>query len=316
MIIDGHQDLIWYLENKPLDQSLQTNLELLRQADVCVCFGSIFVDNEQERCDPTVVSDEIEKYLNFISQNNLILIQNQNDLDRALNSGSLGLLLHLEGADALQEKNWQESLECWKAAGLRSVGIVWNNQNDLGSGASVGSDARKGVISNQGLTTLGRKVIQWLDQNDIIVDLSHMNEQTFWDTLEIVQNPPIITHGNARFYSDKIRNYSDDQIKAVAERGGLIGVCLAPSLIRGDRPATLNDIIVQIEYLVEVAGIDHVAFGSDFGGITADQLIPGAEQVTVLPTILKMLRARGWSETNLKQLAWKNYSRYLKNRLP
>ena len=325
-IIDSHQDLLWHLENLQPGQDTQTNFELLRQANARAIFGAVFVDDPIQRQDPDVVSEQLIKYQQLIKENDFIQIKNQHDLDRTLNQDEFGILLHLEGADALNSQNYKATLQTWIDLGLRSVGIVWNNKNALGSGASVG----KTPVRASGLTKLGRKVIQYLDQNNIIIDLAHMNEQTFWDTLELIKNPPIISHGNARFYADLPRNYSDAQLQAVAERGGVICVFLSPRFVRSThgndtclpctdakrlvhgKGVTIGNVITQIEYLIELVGINHVGLGSDFGGITSDQTIPGLENVVGLQEILTALKARGYTESEIKKIAYRNMEMYLK----
>jgi membrane dipeptidase len=304
-IIDSHQDLLLHLTNLKPGQSVQTNFDLLRKANARAIFGAVFIDDPIQRQDPNVIIEQLTKYQKLIKQNNFIQIKNQDDLDRTLNQDEFGILLHLEGADAINSQNYKTTLKQLIDLGLRSVGIVWNNKNDLGSGAN----------QSGGLTELGRKVIKYLDQNDIIIDLAHMNEQTFQDTLEIINNPPLISHGNARFYSDLPRNYSDTQLKAVADRNGMICVFMSPRFVRQGDSVTLGDLIAQIEYIVDLVGIDHVGLGSDFGGITANQMIPGLEKVTDLQNIVEALQAHGYTEQEIEKITHKNMEQYIKSRL-
>lgn len=176
-------------------------------------------------------------------------------------AGKVRTFLAFEGAAPLaQDPN---SLEAWSQRGLRVVGLVHTYANEL---ASSSGDARREPF---GLTERGRAFVRRAFELGLLVDVSHASDHAVSDVLELATTAHgvvVATHSNARALADHPRNLSDEHLRAIAATGGVIGVNFhGPFLARG-RAARLTDVIAHIRHLVRVAGIDHVAIGSDFEG--------------------------------------------------
>lgn len=216
-------------------------------------------------------------------------------------------LFSLEGASPLCGD--LNMLEVFYRQGLRAIGLTWNHRNELADGLGVGS--------NYGLTPFGRAVIQRMNALGMVIDLAHINEAGFWEAVELSRDPVVVSHANAKQLCNHRRNLSDDQLQAIKAKGGFVGLCFAPAFLHADpSQACLEDVIRHLEYLCELIGPAHVAFGSDFDGIETTP--KGLEDVSCFPRLLQRLQDLGYSEQILYQLCFGNilrvYGQVLKSR--
>jgi membrane dipeptidase len=158
---------------------------------------------------------------------------------------------------------------------MRSMGLTWNDENALSGGAST---------PKKGLTALGAEMITRMEDMGIAVDLAHISEQGFSDALETVKNPPIVSHTAAYALHSHRRNLTDEQIRAIAERGGVIGVCLYPEFLGGTK---IDTFLRHIEHIRNMGGSESVGIGTDFDGI--DTLPEGITAVEDMQKVLDML---------------------------
>jgi len=196
-------------------------------------------------------------------------------------------------------------LQKWYDMSWRSCGLVWNLTNPLGGGTN---------DTSQGLTQLGKEIIQWLQERSMIIDFAHMNEKTFWDVAEIVLDPIVVSHANTRNSFLNQRNLTNDQLRKVAESGGVVGVFLAKKFVTGNEKATVADVIDHVDHMQNIMGIDHIALGTDFGGIISG-FPKGLESVDKLPALWKELKRRNYSEDDIEKIAYKNAAKVLVNTL-
>ena len=237
------------------------------------------------------------------------LIRDVADLDASLAPGGpLGLILHLEGAEAIGEG--LEALELWYAAGLRSLGPVWSRPNRFGSGVQFKFPSSPDT--GPGLTTAGRKLVRRCAQLGIAVDLSHLTEGGFWDVAHELDGPLIASHSCAHALVPASRNVTDSQIRAIAASGGLVGINFEVSMIRPDSardPDTpLTRIAEHVRHVADLVGVEHVALGSDFDGATMPNAVKTAGR---LPALIDTLRADGYTEDELAAIAHGNWRRVL-----
>ncbi len=187
-------------------------------------------------------------------------IRSRADLDRLLADRAgdrrlVGVLLGIEGAHALDRPSAFDEVV---AAGVRLIGLAHFFDDDF-AGSAHGVD--KG-----GLTPAGRALVARMEQEGIVVDLAHSSPRTIEDVLAIATKPPVVSHTGVRATCDNPRNLSDDQLRAVAARGGVVGIGDWPTAVCG---GALADIARAIRHAVDVIGDDHVALGSDFDGAVA-----------------------------------------------
>lgn len=231
------------------------------------------------------------------------------DLESCLREGIMAAVLHFEGAENLGTD--PGALEHFYSMGLRSLGLVWSRANAFGHGVPFRFPASPDT--GPGLTEEGRKLVHRCNELGILVDLSHLNENGFWDVSELSKAPLVASHSNAHALCPSTRNLTDDQLDAIRDSGGMVGVNFAVSFLREDgqnSPDTpLSEIVRHIDYLTGRMGIDHVGFGSDFDGATVPAELGDA---TGLPKLFEGLRGRGYGEEELKKLAHGNWVRVLR----
>lgn len=184
----------------------------------------------------------------------LLLVRGVEDIHEAKQSGRLGLLFHFQGADPIDRD--VELLEVYHALGLRMVQLCYNIRNRVGDGSE--------EASNAGLSEFGRSCIRKLNELGIVVDCAHTGVQTTFEAIEVSRSPVVISHGNPRALHPSRRNLPDDQLKAIAEGGGVIGVTGFPAFLGPHAQPTLARYIEHLRYLVDLVGIDHVGLGLDY----------------------------------------------------
>jgi microsomal dipeptidase-like Zn-dependent dipeptidase len=183
--------------------------------------------------------------------------------------------------------------------GVLFIGLVHLSDNEFG-GSSSGSD--------RGLTELGRKLVVEMNRSGILVDLAHASPRTFFEAVELTELPPIVSHTGVRAIHDSWRNLSDEQIRAISRRGGVIGVMLAPPALS---EPSLEEALRHIEHLIEVGGEDVAAIGSDFDGY-----VDPAIDASGLPALTELMLRRGFSEERIRKVLGENALRILEDGLP
>jgi len=248
---------------------------------------------------------QVEGLLQTLEQfpDELLFIKTRQDLKELSADGTrMGCLLHLEGGEALGME--PEILVIFHRLGLRSLGLTWNYRNQLANGAN--EEDNRG-----GLSQKGREVLRYMEELGIVLDLAHIAPASFYDALEHYALPPLVTHANARALCSHRRNLDDSQIKALAERDGVIGVTYVNDFVS----VTTPDIDKLIDHLVHIAslvGTRHLALGSDFDGAD-DMVLAGVQD---LPALVNKLPERGFTAEDIENILWENALRVLNAVLP
>jgi membrane dipeptidase len=242
------------------------------------------------------------------SQGAIAIVTDAAGLDRCRADGTLAMVLHIEGAEPIDPGLL--ALDAWYAAGLRSLGPVWSRANAFGHGVPFRFPASPDT--GPGLTDAGHALVRRCAQLGILVDLSHLNAAGFADVARLGLAPLVASHAGCHALCPTTRNLTDDQLREIDRTDGLVGIVFAPPFLRADGhddPDTpLSTLVAHVRHAVEVAGIDHVALGSDFDGAT----IPAAiGDVAGLPRLLDALRDDGFGEAEVDQIAWGNWRRVL-----
>ena len=231
------------------------------------------------------------------------------EIDTATNAGALAAVLHLEGAEPVSPA--LHELDSFYAMGVRSIGPLWSRPNVFGTGVpfSFPGSPNQGA----GLTDSGKALVRACDQMNILLDVSHLNEAGFWDIARLSQQPLLASHSNAHALCPSPRNLTDRQLDAIAESGGLVGVCFATAYLRSDgrkEPATDIDFVLQqLTYLIDRMGEDHVGLGSDFDGAVLPNNLADCSQ---LPILIKALQTNGFGGQLIRKLCWDNWHQQIK----
>ncbi|HET8998224.1 MAG TPA: dipeptidase [bacterium] len=238
------------------------------------------------------------------------IIHTAAELQRALDAGVFAILLHFEGAEPLDPDGY--ALETFYAAGLRSVGLTHSRRNRFARG--VPFKFPHSPDTGTGLTDEGKELVRQLNRRKVMIDLSHLNEQGFWDVEKITDAPLVATHSNAHRLSQSARNLTDKQLDAIRESRGLAGLNFHVGFLREDGGRSVDTPIARmvdhVAYMVERMGIDHVGLGSDFDGATMPAELKDAAG---LPKLMQALRDHGFTADELRKLGHGNWVRVLRD---
>lgn len=199
--------------------------------------------------------------------------------------------------------------------GVRLAMLTWNEENQLASGVRGNPD--------HGLTDLGRRVLRHMEDKHMIIDVSHLNEKSFWDVADVVSTPFIASHSNARALASASRNLTDEQLRVIAQSGGIVGLNAFNEFISDDPAAqTVDGLVKHAVYLAEKIGVEHLAFGFDFSGYVSQEAIRSfssgttpdtvdLENYTKVPGFAEKLRAVGFTDADLEKMGHGNWLRII-----
>lgn len=246
--------------------------------------------------------------LEKLSKGGFKVVRTSKQLTSAIDKGIIAAILHIEGVEAL--KTDLDALGVLYEAGLRSLGPVWSRSNAFGHGVPFNFPDSPDL--GPGLTSAGKDLVRLCNELGIMVDLSHMNEKGFWDVVALSEAPIVASHSGVHALCPSPRNLTDDQLKAIGDSGGIVGVNFARSFLRadglGDEPTSLTEIVRHAEYIAEMIGVDHVAFGSDFDGTQVPQDL---EDASGLQKLLEALKTAGFKGKDRRKIAHGNWVRIL-----
>jgi membrane dipeptidase len=253
------------------------------------------------------------------------LVRTRDDLEALLAGEGMGLMLSMEGAEpfgydpAMADVFWD--------LGVRVFGLTWNRRNPFADGVAEGAG---------GLSRLGEELVRRLFEHGAVLDLAHASPQTFADVLALApeDGAVMVSHAGCRAIHDTPRNLDDDQLRALAAAGGVLGVMAHPLTTDPAKP-TIDRVVDHVVHAAEVMGIEHVGLGADFirqvtrsgavatppdallpDGMAIDAAIEGLEGPGDYPELLGALRRRGLSEADVAAVAGGSFVRLLKAGLP
>ena len=221
------------------------------------------------------------------------------DLWRNKHLGKKSIMLGIENGHALDGKI--KNLLHFAERGIVYMTLCHNGDNDI-------CDSARGSQTHGGLSAFGREVVREMNRLGIMVDLSHAAESSFYDALELSETPIVCSHSSCRALCDHPRNLTDDQMRALAQKGGVMQVTLYNGFLVKDGEATIEDAMRHLEHAIDVMGIDHVGLGTDFDG---DGGIRGLASSSELLNFTRQLLARGYSEADIQKLWGGNFLRVM-----
>lgn len=278
-------------------ESLRSNrfhVDLNRLSEYCPC-AQIFAVCAETLDKPVQKATAMLSRLNYeIKQNSDIvkLCLNFRDIDDAVNSGKIAAFISYEGCEQL------DSLEIAHKNGVRILHPTWNYDNEL-CGAAMGS--------GKGLSEKGRVFVKKAQTMGFALDMSHISEKGFWDTLEIAERPVIAGHSNSKTICNVPRNLSDEQFSALNKIGGGAGINLYPEFLGVGK--NIAAVIAHIEHFMSLGGEKAVFFGCDFDGIECTPAeIKGVQDMELLYNELLKLN---YSEDTVRDVFWNNLYRIM-----
>jgi membrane dipeptidase len=253
------------------------------------------------------VTDELLALLDEVAADDRIrVVCDSEDAQACIEGDELGAVVHFEGAEAIRPS--LSNLEDFYDAGLRSLGLTWSRPNAFAHGVPFRYPSSPDV--GPGLTGRGRELVRRCNDLGIVVDCAHLTEQGFWDVHDSSADPLVVSHTAAHEVCASSRNLTDEQLDAVADSGGVVGLTFSKSDLNpagGSADTVPMDVVVRhVDHLVGRMGVEHVAIGSDFDGATIPDCIG---DVTGLQGLFDELRAAGYSDADLRKLAHENWLR-------
>lgn len=306
IVVDAHCDTLTAMleQNRRMGEPSglgQLDLPRLKAGGVKVQFFAAFIAPEFKKTAVRRALDLIDLFYREIDANKQEIqhVKNLPEVEEAIASDKIAALLSVEGGEALEGSTGV--LRILYRLGVRSLTLTWNGRNELGEG--VGEKE-----TGAGLTPFGVAVVRELNRLGMLVDVSHLSEKGFWDVLRVSGQPVIASHSNCRALCEHPRNLSDEQIRVLAERGGVMGITFVPAFLGGEKPA-VKEVLDHIEHAVAIGGVECVGLGSDFDG-TGD-LPSGLEDCSKYPELTKGLIERGYGENEIKKILGGNFLRVI-----
>ncbi|MEK4254947.1 dipeptidase [Ureibacillus sp. FSL K6-2830] len=305
-VVDLHCDVLEKLArfedaNFRNDSRIYSNFERLKAGNVKIQVFAIFIhpDIPQEQKFQEVLR-QIEAFNKCVlKEPEMVHIKDWKQIDE-LEEGQIGAVLSLEGCDAIDDD--LEKLKIILDAGVKIVGLTWNYENKVGYGTS--EDSTKGI------KPFGKKVIELLNERDIIIDVAHLNERGFYELLPLAKKV-IASHCNSRTLCDHPRNLTDEQVKMLVEKGGRIHVVFYPPFIEKEKKTTtIEKLVEHIKYLANLVGVEHIGFGSDFDGM--DPLsVSNLSNASEFPNIIETLRQE-FTDDEVKLFSEEGFMNYIR----
>ena len=309
--IDAHQDIAFHILHYKRDfENPETpcmiTLPGLRKSGARVVFNTVFIHPKHKPGGSVAEAmAQLDVYDGIYREHSesVFQIRSGEDIDRLGEEEKIGFFTLMEGADPVL--NPEHLLE-YQKRGVRAVGLSWNNKNIYASGPE----------SEEGLSGQGKELLRQMNALGITLDLSHLNERCFWESVELTELIPVATHSNSRALVDHPRNLRDEQLRAISERGGVIGIVFyGPFLRKGKGLATLEDIYAHIDHIISVCGEDHVGVGTDMDGAPIKDFPKEMRHISELRTLPDYLLGKGYSRAVVEKIMGMNFLRVIKTNL-
>jgi membrane dipeptidase len=353
-LIDGHNDLLWALRKarekddtepdvgKP-SPGFHTDLPRLEEGGLRGQFWSVYVPSDLP-ADQAVVQtlEQVDAFLRLLRANpdRLELGRTADDVERIAGQGKVASMIGVEGGHSIGG-----SLGTLRVLAELGAGYLTLTHND----DTAWADSATGLHSNGGLTTFGEEVVRELNRLGVLVDLSHVSEDTMRQAIEVSRGPVIFSHSNARTLCDVPRNVPDDVIELVGRSAGVVMATFVPWFLTPEGaeanaaeweeirrlkaehpddpdavraaveeleetqptpPSSVSDVADHIDHIRDIAGIEHVGIGSDFDGLPA--MPDGLEDASKYPALFAELADRGYTDEDLMKIAGRNVLRVMR----
>ncbi|MGM9917101.1 membrane dipeptidase [Anaerotignum sp.] len=314
MIFDGHSDIfsdVRYKREAGETQVLKNHhLERLQKGGIGGACFVIWADTFNG-FDPKDEMDAIVKALQaeMAETEDFVLVHNRAEVEAAEKAGKFAILLGIEGLAGIGEN--LSKIDALYEVGARHAMLTWNEENALATGVKGNPD--------RGVTDLGRKAIKKIQDKKMILDVSHLNEKSFWDVIDASNGPILASHSNAKALAGAARNLTDDQLKAIRDTNGLVGLNAFNDFISDIREEQdVDHLVHHASYIADKIGVEHLGFGFDFFEFLNtdfmksysdqdDSLLRGMEDCSKVPVLLEKMRKAGFTEKDLEMISGGNW---------
>lgn len=304
IVVDAHVDTPLKMVESNIGlagNNAEVDIPKLRAGGVDVVIFSIFVSPYRYAKVARSQADFMIKSLKqqvTANSKNIQLAYSFGDLQRIHEQGKIAGIIGLEGADPLEGK--LTNLDYFYKQGVRYIGLTWSTHTAL-------ADSSSGPPKWNGLSPLGKQVVERMNELGMVVDVSHLSDKSFYDVLKTSKAPVMASHSSARALQPSPRNLNDDMLRNLAKNGGVVGaIFYPPFLAKG--PTSTQTVVDHIDHMVKVAGIGAVGLGSDFDGLDIKPPV-GLENASKFPNITAELRKRGYSDEDIRKVLGGNLMR-------
>ena len=309
--IDFHCDTLmraWELQAAEISKlpDAMLDVERLKKSGCMAQFFAIFM--MPQPVTPDADDDGyIEKLLDIFAASchgALAPAKNLQEYRKNRTDGKISGFLTLEDGRAVNGS--MEKLERFYQMGIRLITLTWNYVNCFGSPNSFDP-----AIMAQGLTPFGKDGVRRMQELGMLVDVSHLSDGGFWDVVDLTTEPFIASHSNCRALNPHPRSMTDEMIRTLADRGGIMGINFSPLFLRQDihdPGSRIADMVRHLRHMVQVGGMECAAIGSDLDGIEGDLEIGSAGK---MPLLFQAMEQAGFHEREIELIAWKNAERVL-----
>lgn len=297
MYIDAHCDTMSVLlDSKKVLKNNECHIDLKRMPKGTTQIFAAFIapdyyDAPMKRAEAIIgkLKKETAKKTNKIE-----FCTNEEERQAALGAKNCAAFASLEGGEPIQSL---EDVAHLHELGIRFVTLTWNAANQLAGG----------VESSEGITPFGRTVVRELEKHGMITDVSHLNDRSFWDVMRVSNWPVIASHSCSRSVRNHPRNLTDEQFRAICQRGGVVGINFYTKFLNGRKKADIRNILKHIDHFLKIGGENHIGLGSDFDGVAT--LPKEIEGVQDMPKLEEAFREHGYSEKLIKKIMYGNFER-------
>lgn len=294
------------LKGKRIDRETDVHLSLtrIRKGKLAAFAAVLFVDGKYQKEGALSYCNRAVERVDTVLREHSDLLRpalGVGDFETNWKSGHASVMRTMEGSWCLDGRIG--SIDAYHAKGFRMIGLTWQDDHDFATSWTYHGPT--------GLTALGKKAIARLNQLGIIVDVSHMSDRAIDDVLAEAKAPVIASHSNARAVCDHPRNLTDEHIRRIAATGGVVGINFYDLHLRKAGRAKLQDVVRHIVHVRNVGGLDCVALGSDFDGISRGP--EGLETAAELPNLANALRAEGFKGEEIAAIFGGNFLRALRS---
>lgn len=300
-IIDLHCDTILHLMDQPqlklYDNNLSVDIKKLRSGNSLAQFFALYIDlaehnNPLQRC-----LGMVDLFYREIQMNHkdIALARNYEELSLNQQAGKISAFLTIEEGGALQGQ--LENLRNFYHLGVRLITLTWNYPNEIGY---PNCEAKYRM---QGLTDFGQQVVAEMNKLGMLIDVSHLSDQGFYDVANLSEKPFVASHSNARAVREHGRNMTDDMIRLLAQKGGVIGINFAGDFLDGSNDSKVEAMMRHIHHIYNVGGIDIIALGTDFDGIEYNLEIANIGQMDKL---IAALSKGGYTTVEIEKICYQN----------
>lgn len=351
MVVDAHNDVLYQsvMRGKDIGKRMKTghtDLPRIKEGGIDVQVFAVWCNEKYGKGTAFAYANkQIDGLMKVIQSypGDIALATDAESTYRIAREGKIAAIIGIEGGHMIEDRI--DYLDSLFSRGARYLTLTWNNSVSWASSAT-DETRNPSKLKHKGLTDFGRQIIRRMNELGMMVDLSHVGRHTFFDVMATTTKPILVSHSNAYALMAHPRNLHDDQIRAVAENGGVICLnfysgfldpmhytkinrlyekyvatqdsvkqssdqkyTLLPSAAKEQLRPPISLLLDHIDYMVKLAGVNHVGIGSDFDGITSTP--KGLDDCSDFPKITEGLLARGYSEMDIRKLLGENILRVM-----